>query len=446
MSTWSVYEYARLYKDTHTVKSGDDLLLSPKQFDSLKKLITSGDDDHHKLFRYSYDRHREVLTCQNYVGVICLPDGDQIEILPKTHKHVYSIYEDEEKVAKQSLVRNRHNLIKMLRATRHLPSKTSSTAALDIARMPLLDVFIQLFLNEVSMLIKRGIARHYQTQEENLSYLKGKLMVAQQVKHNLVTKHYHYMAYDELSANRSENRLIRSALQWAVKRVTGETEHLCQELLFHFSSIPKSHAISHDLNNWQKGRHLRHYEPVRPWLEMIFREHSPTSVDGKQEMLSLLFPMERVFEDYVAIQLKKQLTDYKVTTQVKHCSLLKYTPHKSEVAQKLFQLKPDLHIEDNQNGRVIIADTKWKLIDETQPGSKYKIKESDIYQMLAYNQTYQKEQEQGAEIWLIYPKSEKFTQKLPDLIFDNGTVIKVMPFDVDTNQLLGLDETHIGEL
>jgi len=436
MPTWTVYEYARLYKGEQTRESGNDLFLSAKKFDSLKKLITSSDEDHHKLFRYGYDRHREVLTCQNYVGVICLPGGDQIEILPKTYKHTVTDESDGEHSA-AALARNRQNLIKMLRATQHLPSKTSSTASLDIARMPLLDVFIQLFLNEVSMLVKRGITRHYQTQEDNIPYIKGKLMVAEQVRHNLVTKHYHYMAYDELSANRSENRLIRSALHWAVKRVAGETEHLCQELLFHFSSIPQSTAISHDLSNWQKGRHLRHYEPVRPWLEMIFKEHSPTSVDGTNKMLSLLFPMEKVFEDYVAIQLKKQLPDFDITTQVRHCSLLKFTPYDRQEEKKLFQLKPDLHLE--QNGKVIIADTKWKLIDETQPGSKYKIKESDIYQMLAYNQTYQKEQEQGAEIWLIYPRSKKFTQKLPDLKFDNGSVIKVLPFDVDTSLLLNND-------
>ncbi len=103
-----------------------------------------------------------MLTYQNYVGVICLPDGDQIEIFPKTH--------NSEQALKAS---SRQNLVKMLRATRHLPSITSSTASLDIARMPLLDVFIQLFLNEVGKLVKRGITRQYQTQQENIAYLKG---------------------------------------------------------------------------------------------------------------------------------------------------------------------------------------------------------------------------------------------------------------------------------
>lgn len=432
MSTWTVYEYARLYRDKQTAISGDNLLLGEKQFDSLKKLITSDDSDHNKLFRYGFERQREVLICQNYVGVICLHDGDQIEILPKTHKQSFRLTDPNS----SSISSDRRNLIKMLQATRHLPCRTASTAFLDITRMPLLDVFIRLFLSEVNKLVKRGIARHYQTEEENLTYLKGKLLVAHQIRHNLVTKHYHYMSYDELSENRPENRLIRSALQWAVHRVYGETEHLCQELLFHFSSIPKSKEIFNDMKAWQRGRHLSHYEPIRPWLEMIFKEHSPTSVDGKRDMLSLLFPMERVFEYYVAMQIKKQFPELEVKTQVKQHSLLTHTPSTTSIEKKIFQLKPDLYLK--YKDRIIIADTKWKLIDEDLPGKKYKISEADIYQMLAYNQTYQKDEE-AAEIWLIYPRSGSFNQRLPDFKFDNGAVIKVIPFDVDTSSLLGVE-------
>ena len=66
------------------------------------------------------------------------------------------------------------------------------------------------------------------------------------------------------------------------------------------------------------------------------------------------------------------------------------------------------------------------------PSKKYNTKESDIYQMLAYNQTYQKDEIEPAEIWLIYPMSENFIKRIPDFRFDNGTVIKVIPFDIDT--------------
>jgi 5-methylcytosine-specific restriction enzyme subunit McrC len=59
--------------------------------------------------------------------------------------------------------------------------------------------------------------------------------------------------------------------------------------------------------------------------------------------------------------------------------------------------------------------------------------------MLAYNQTYQKNETEPAEIWLIYPMSENFTKRIPDFRFDNGTAIKVIPFDIDIAMLMDCD-------
>ena len=126
-----------------------------------------------------------------------------------------------------------------------------------------------------------------------------------------------------------------------------------------------------------------------------------------------------------------------IKTQVRQHSLITHTPNLTGKEKKLFQLRPDLHIQ--HEGRVIIADTKWKLVDENFPDKKYNISEADIYQMLAYNQTYQKDEEEAAEIWLIYPKTYKFCQRLPDFKFDNGSVIKVLPFDIDEDLLSGIN-------
>jgi len=426
MRTWSVYEFSRLYKSNITKYEGDHLKLEHSQFEALKQLLTCSEADHDKLFRYGFEKRQEVLVCQNYVGVICLPCGDQIEILPKTHRKSVHAESDE------SISRNRSNLIKMLKATQYLPGKVADNASLDMAKMPLLDVFIQLFLQEVSLLIKRGVARQYETHESNEPFIKGRILVSQQIRHNLVNKHHHFIAFDELTTNRPENRLIKSALHWSLKRVTAKTQHLCRELLFHFEEVTSSKAIWQDLNAWQRGRHLSHYEAIRPWIEMIFKDQSPTSVNGSKSMLSILFPMERVFEDYVPLCLKKQFKEkgYVINTQNRSKNLVKYGVNNEK---ELFQLRPDLHIKAPD--KLIIGDTKWKVIDENFPNKKYGISESDIYQMLAYNQTYQKGESEPPVIWLIYPMTPQFLSPLPDFIFDNGLTLKVLPFDIDKSVL-----------
>lgn len=435
MRTWSVYEFSRLYKSNITKCEGDNLNLEHSQFEALKQLLTCSEADHDKLFRYGFEKRQEVLVCQNYVGVICLPCGDQIEILPKTHRKSIHAESDE------SISRNRSNLIKMLKATQYLPGKVADNASLDMAKMPLLDVFIQLFLQEVSLLIKRGVARQYETHESNEPFIKGRILVSQQIRHNLVNKHHHFIAFDELTTNRPENRLIKSALLWSLKRVTAKTQHLCRELLFHFEEVTSSKAIWQDLNSWQRGRHLSHYEAIRPWIEMIFKDQSPTSVNGSKSMLSILFPMERVFEDYVPLCLKKQFKEkgYVINTQNRSKNLVKYGANNEK---ELFQLRPDLHIKAPD--KLIIGDTKWKVIDENFPNKKYGISESDIYQMLAYNQTYQKGESEPPVIWLIYPMTPQFLSPLPDFIFDNGLILKVLPFDIDKSVLKLIDRNAIS--
>ncbi|OUS69117.1 hypothetical protein B5G52_17740 [Pseudoalteromonas sp. A601] len=432
MSTWSVYEFSRLYKGNITKYEDDHLNLEHSQFEALKQLLTCSEADHDKLFRYGFEKRQEVLVCQNYVGVICLPCGDQIEILPKTHRKSVNSVSDE-----SGIDSNRSNLIKMLKATRYLPGKVAENASLDMAKMPLLDVFIQLFLQEVSLLIKRGVARQYETHESNEPFIKGRILVSQQIRHNLVNKHHHFIAFDELTTNRPENRLIKSALLWSLKRVTAKTQHFCRELLFHFEEVTSSKAIWQELNAWQRGRHLSHYEAIRPWIEMIFKDQSPTSVNGSKSMLSILFPMERVFEDYVPICLKKQFQKYVIKTQTRSKYLISHEPSDNKKRTnngKLFQLKPDLHIQ--AENKLIIGDTKWKVIDENLPNKKYGISESDMYQMLAYNQTYQKEESKPAVIWLIYPMTPQFLKPLADFIFDNGLTLKVLPFDIDKSEIL----------
>jgi len=98
MRTWSVYEFSRLYKSNITKYEGDHLKLEHSQFEALKQLLTCSEADHDKLFRYGFEKRQEVLVCQNYVGVICLPCGDQIEILPKTHRKSVNKEHDESSI------------------------------------------------------------------------------------------------------------------------------------------------------------------------------------------------------------------------------------------------------------------------------------------------------------------------------------------------------------
>jgi 5-methylcytosine-specific restriction enzyme subunit McrC len=142
----------------------------------------------------------------------------------------------------------------------------------------------------------------------------------------------------------------------------------------------------------------------------------------------MLFPMEKLFEQYVEVLLRQQL--------MRGASLLPQRARYSLCTHQdkpMFKLKPDFLLEhDNQTW---VMDAKWKLINRADHSSKYGLSQADFYQLFAYGQTYLK----GAgEMVLIYPKTERFAFALDEpFIFSDKLKLWVLPFDLEQGRLTG---------
>ncbi|MBN0588739.1 restriction endonuclease, partial [Pseudomonas aeruginosa] len=92
--------------------------------------------------------------------------------------------------------------------------------------------------------------------------------------------------------------------------------------------------------------------------------------------MSLLFPMEKLFESYVERWLRQQLVvGARLTSQAARHSLC---VHDQRV---MFRLEPDLLLESGQKAWVL--DTKWKKLDGSDRQNKYGLSQADFYQLLA---------------------------------------------------------------
>ena len=150
---------------------------------------------------------------------------------------------------------------------------------------------------------------------------------------------------------------------------------------------------------------------------------------GKNQAPSMLFPMQEVFEAYVAKHLKAQLhPSFDLQKQPRGLSLVRYGD--KDKGEGWFQLKPDLLVTDSaSNCMRRVLDTKWKLIDGSEDNSrdKFGLPQADFYQMYVYGQTYL----QGdGDIVLIYPKTADFDQALKVFKFPSSKKLslRVLPF------------------
>lgn len=398
----------------------DHAYISEKAFEHLCELSASFSKHGAKVFELA---GRRKLKLDQYVGVIETPCSTRIEILPK---HVELNGTNDQVV----ILEERKLLQKMLSVCLHLPYREAGSANLNRFKQPLHEWIITQFLAAFERLVQRGLRFDYNRVQEEQKFLRGQLQHVKYMRQPPTKKHIFPIEHDVYEVNRPENRLIRTALEAVCKKTKDANNwKLAQELCLMTSEIPRSQKIQQDFRQWHSGRLLAFYDEIKPWTELILGEYMPVSTSGDWRGMSLLFPMEKLFEYYVAYHLRRNFPDYKVSTQ--HA-----TEHICEHQQsKIFKLKPDIFIDRSQsNTKNIVMDTKWKLINQHDRGGRYGLKDSDIQQMFAYSHYYLKHE---SEVILVYPyRKGKFDQPLDDFGFryTHGAKLRVVPFNLDEPQ------------
>lgn len=324
------------------------------KFDELSKFASASE-----FFNLGW----QYVQAKNYVGVIRLPSGFQIEILPKIAGETQEL---------------RGLVVEMIRTLKNFPNKKFLNADLDTARLDLYEIFIRIYLEMVSDLVKRGLKSSYIEREDNLNVFKGKLLVEQHIRKNFAHAEKFFVAYDEYSLNRPEHRLIKATLL-KILRTTKENFRIASRFLGDFDSVEPSFNYAKDFATVSIDRTNHGYQTVMAWTKIFLSGKSFTPFAGKSDVMALLFDMNKLFESYVAAHIKKYFSkDFEVKTQIQE----KYLFDNSTK----YKLIPDILLKGGDE--TIILDTKWK----------FEPTEADMYQMFVYAKRYD-----SRKIFLLCP-------------------------------------------
>lgn len=429
------YEFSTLYIDGQAHKEGE-IPLKESTFNNLWNFIlASKNSDETDVVMSVHTRGgRKYIKTGRYIGTIQTKDGQIIEILPKIYKASGKQEED------KNVCRN--VFLNMLRHFTDSKARSFQNASLNTKKgFPILEVYISNYIHAVESIMLGGMKKNYSLCAENQRFLKGKLNFSQQITKNIINKSKFSIQYNKYIENIPQNRIIVTTLRKLLNDSHNATNkaHI-SFLLTVLSDIPSSTNIENDLRiSNVSNRLFASYDLVIKWSTQFLLNNGFTTFSGICVNQSLLFQAERLFEDFIAFLFKKYAPQYRVDAQN-----TKYFLVDKHIGKGLFRLKPDIFIEtnpDNPDYECIIIDTKWKAIDETKPDKNYLIDMKDMYQLYAYGQKYRQGQskELGLEIIpklvLIYPYSEKFTQKLPEFVYEDiknsiGLSIMVVPFNL----------------
>jgi 5-methylcytosine-specific restriction enzyme subunit McrC len=179
---------------------------------------------------------------------------------------------------------------------------------------------------------------------------------------------------------------------------------------------------------------MKDYETLLIWSKIFLYNKSLTTFSGKTLGTALLFPMEKVFEQYVAKWVRKIFGEngWTVTTQDR-------TYHLFDTPEPRFLLKPDIVI--TKEDQTIIMDTKWKQLSY-DPQHNYGISQADMYQMYVYSKKYSyMHDNKPVPVWLLYPKSKE-SDEIGKPIFSSNDGVSVNVYFVDVDKI----EESIEEL
>jgi 5-methylcytosine-specific restriction enzyme subunit McrC len=331
------------------------------------------------------------LISLNYVGLIETKNG-VLEILPKISK------DDNLKASKEIL-------IKMVKTLKNHPFKSISTANLKIEKMPLLEIFILFFLNELDELIKKGIKRDYLSIQDNQKFLKGKLLISEHIKRNFAHKERFFVEYDEYIEDILENRIIKTTLKKLNNlSLSLKLQKRIREFLFIFSGVREIYNLN-ELKNINLDRTKSYYKRVIDICKIFLTDSSYSLYLGKNINFSLLFDMNKLFESFVSYWFKRFYPEAKLQDKSYH--LL------HQGSKNFYQLRPDIVVGNK------IFDTKWKIIKSFND-----ISGSDLYQMYAYAKKYN-----SKEVTLIYPKVYEVDDM--EFYFEEDVKLKVSFFDLE---------------
>ena len=389
------FEYLQ-YKD-----NTKDNFIKKETFDSLEKFILENEKTAQYLKITTKNGFGKVLQAQNYVGVIQTKDGTTIEILPK--------------IKNATTEKSKDILIKMLKTLKNSPFKNLSVANLKSSKIPLFEIFISMFLEELTVLVRNGIKSDYISKEENLKFLKGKLKISEQIKYNTIHKERFFVQYEEFISNRVENRLIKTTLQFLYnKSKINKNQQRIREFLFVFDEIEISHNIKIDFSKIKLNRQMKDYQQVLLWCKTFLFENSFSPYKGNDIAFALLFDMNLLFESFVYSYLKKSsnFQDIKSQDRTHHLA------YENGIGR--FRLKPDIVI----NGGKIIADTKWKILSEDKAYNG--VLQDDMYQLYAYGTKY----DNCEKIYLIYPFDELIIKNSYNYFKNKELKLDILFFDV----------------
>ena len=305
------------------------------------------------------------------------------------------------------------NLIFMLSYTRKLEIKTSNADKLYASENPFIEILIREYAKSLSDCLKRLTPKNYISEEDNLTYLKGKIKFAENIRHNSCNQAKFYCEYDEFSENNALNQLFLFVSECLYN--ISKDSHNRKILKFIINYYSEVDLVRFDRFMAEKIRLSRNQELFRKPFMLAKMFIEKTSVDmskNRFDSITMLWDMNKLFEEFVFEIMKRMQEELqcKITAQMGRRLLRGDNSKKRNTFVDIMAEKDD--------GEKIVLDTKYKEFHGLSD-----VANADIFQVSAYCLLHN-----ATHAVLIYPRYDENAPYLSEYFLntdDNAPKIKI---------------------
>lgn len=381
-------------------------------------------DNHYQPFLQFDDNQ---IRANNFVGFI--QNGKEvIEIYPKVFRQHLPYPTENEKIL---MLRHIFYWFSYCRKW-NFPFNQASLDTIEIDEFP--ELIINLIANQFLETVSKQPLTMYQEIQEALVTPRGSINFKRYISDSLSHGNFQNIEcdYEPFLFDNKVNRVIKYCSRLLMKQTKfSENLRMLQEVVFILDEVEDLHCTIHDIENISLNTFFSDYSVLLDSCKLILNQHLYSSNTYDLSQWCLLFPMEYIFEDFLAGFLEYKFSkDWKVEYQ-KSDQYLSNTP-------KVFNMQHDIFLTSRHaTKRKVIIDTKYKLRqDNFKNDPKKGVAQSDLYQMVSYAF------KRGCtDIILVYPNISD-NLNTPDTFeiisgFDGGEKITIsameIPFSSITN-------------
>lgn len=245
----------------------------------------------------------------------------------------------------------------------------------------LIAVLAQVLGDAAGKAFARGLLQGYRVEEEALHTVRGRIMVAEQIRRRFNMPLPVEVRYDEYTEDILPNRLIKAAAR--LLRGMRLNDPQAREGLRHIDATLENVTLvryrPNDVPDVKFTRLNDHYKDAVMLARLVLAHLSFEPLrDGKVRARGLLVDMNKVFEDFVVRALREELRVSEHTLRQGN------NPVGTLDKGGKVRLKPDLSWWDGRQC-VFVGDVKYKRTDRDDPkNDDTRIPNADLYQALAY--------------------------------------------------------------